>query len=66
MSSNQIFRLPDVIAATGLSRSSIYAAIRSGTFPERIALGQRAVGWLSKDIEVWIEGRKKISRRDRG
>lgn len=50
-----ILRLPTVKARTGLSRSSIYLRIASGTFPKPISLGSRAVGWLESDIEQWIE-----------
>jgi prophage regulatory protein len=52
-----ILRLPQVRARTGLSRSSIYLALSRGEFPQRIGLGQRAVGWLESDIENWISAR---------
>jgi len=44
MSPDRILRLPAVKAATGLSRSTIYARISEGTFPAPVALGGRAVG----------------------
>jgi prophage regulatory protein len=53
----QIVRLPDVIRRTGLGRSSIYAAIRRGEFPRPIKIGPRAVGFVSSQIDGWIEGR---------
>ena len=49
-----ILRLPDVMARTGLSRSSIYAYIRRGLFPKPIELGPRARGWVEGGIEEWI------------
>jgi len=52
---NSILRLPDVIAVIRLSRSSIYNAIKAGTFPRPISLGARAVGWRSEDIHNWLE-----------
>ena len=52
---NSILRLPDVIAMIRLSRSSIYNAIKAGTFPRPISLGARAVGWRSVDIHNWME-----------
>lgn len=52
-----IKRLPDVIKQVGYSRSSLYAKVKSGEFPAPISLGSRAVGWLSTDIEKWIEQR---------
>lgn len=55
-----ILRLPDVKNRTGLSRSTIYNAMKSGDFPCPINLGARAVGWISSDIDEWISTR--ISR----
>ena len=52
--SNTILRLPQVKVRVGLSRSSIYAAVARGEFPQPISLGARAVGWLESDIENWI------------
>jgi prophage regulatory protein len=57
MAQQSILRLPDVKARTGLSRSSIYNAIKQGSFPNHVSLGARAVGWLSTDIEQWIASR---------
>jgi len=54
MTNIQIQKLPQVMALTGLSRSSIYAFIQKNTFPKPIRLGERAVGWLSSEIENWI------------
>ena len=49
-----VLRLPDVKALTGLSRSSIYAAVSKGTFPSPVRLGARAVGWRLAAIEQWL------------
>lgn len=54
---NKILRLPDVIARTGLSRSTIYLRISERQFPRSITLGPRAVGWLEADIDAWLEER---------
>ncbi len=52
-----ILRLPQVKASTGLSRTSIYEFVKSGTFPRLVALGARAAGWLESSITEWIDGR---------
>ena len=57
-----ILRLPQVMARTGLSRSTVYAKIASAEFPEPINLGSRAVGWLSDEIEAWLVERVEASR----
>ena len=47
----KILKLPQVIDKTGLSRASIYAFIKEGKFPKQIKLGERAVGWLSNELD---------------
>jgi prophage regulatory protein len=49
-----VLRLPQVIDRVKLSRSSIYARIAAGTFPQPFALGPRAIGWLQSDITDFI------------
>ena len=57
MQSPQIVKRPEVEAATGLSRSSLYRLAAAGQFPRPIQLGPRAVGWLQSEISAWIEQR---------
>ena len=51
----QIFRRKDLEERLKLSRSSIYAMMAEGEFPKPIRLGRRALGWLSDDIEKWLQ-----------
>ena len=64
MSDKTIWRLPVVMARTGLGRSSIYDKIGKDEFPPPINLGPRAVGWLADEVEEWIQGRIDASRSD--
>jgi prophage regulatory protein len=57
-----IVRLPKVLDRTGLSRSSLYQKMSNGEFPKPLSLGRRAVGWLARDVDEWIESRVKLSR----
>lgn len=59
-----ISRRKKVEARTGLSRSSIYAGIKAGTFPAPISLGEKAVGWLDHEIDDWIAARVTASRSE--
>ena len=60
-----ILRLPAVRARTGLSRSTIYARIRKGLFPQTYPLGGRIVGWLESDVAAWIEDKiQRVDHRD--
>ncbi|MFZ0747286.1 MAG: AlpA family phage regulatory protein [Terracidiphilus sp.] len=54
-------RLPDVKGQTGLSRSSIYAKIATGSFPTAVPIGIRAVAWIEEEVQEWI--RKQIKKR---
>ena len=57
-----ILRLPQVMARTGLSRSTIYLRISKGQFPKPISLGGRAVGWIEEEINSWLDEQIKASR----
>ena len=52
-----LYRLPEVMARTGLSRSTIYAMMEQGKFPKPVKLNQRANGWVSAEIACWIDSR---------
>jgi len=49
----RLLRLPQVIEATGRTRSSLYADVRAGTFPKPHKIGPRAVAWDAADIARW-------------
>ena len=49
-----VIRLPQVMARVGLSKSSIYAMAAAGTFPQPVAIGARARGWLQSEIADFI------------
>ena len=53
-----LMRLPQVVAETGLSRSTIYKMINAGEFPRPMKLGERINGWRGQDIAQWIESRR--------
>jgi len=58
----QLLRLPQVKATTGLSKSTIYARIAEGTFPKQIPLGPRLVVWVESDIQNWITEQVSAAR----
>lgn len=44
-----------------LSRSTIYANVKAGTFPPPVRIGARAVAWRLADVEAWLEARPVAS-----
>jgi len=57
-----MLRLPLVRDRVSLGRSSIYAAIKKGTFPPPVRLSERAVAWVESEIEAWLASRIEASR----
>lgn len=57
-----VLRLPDVLARTGRSRSSVLRDVEAGRFPKPVKLGQWSVGWLTAEVEKWLADR--IAERD--
>ena len=60
---NQIIRLKEVVAVTGVSRSVIYAKLNpqskcyDATFPKPIKLSVNCVDWSALEVNQWIERR---------
>ena len=58
----RFLRLPEVMARTGLSRSTIYVRLEQGRFPRPVSLGARAVGWIEAEVDEWMRERIEKSR----
>lgn len=54
---DHILRLPEVLRATGLSRSTLYRQVAAGKFPPPAKLGLLAVGWSSAEVQNWMAAR---------
>ena len=54
-----ILRTPDVMKATGLSRTTLWRLERSGRFPKRVRLGPNSVGWVERGVSGWIDARPR-------
>ena len=52
-----MMRLPEVEAATGYSRTTIWRREQAGEFPKRRKIGPHLIGWRSDEIEAWIRAR---------
>ena len=60
----RFLRLPEVLARTGLSRSTIYVRLDQGRFPRPVSLGARGVGWIESEVDEWMRARIAASRSD--
>ena len=50
-------RWPQVKAATGLSRTTVWRLEKAGQFPRRRLLGAKSVAWLQSEISAWMQTR---------
>ena len=62
MSSSKLLRIRQVLAMTGLSRSSLYRELRAETFPDGVRLGPQSVAWREHEVEAWIAERSPRSK----
>jgi len=56
-SHQRIIRKPELLNMIGLSAPTIWRMEKAGTFPKRLRLGGNSCGWLSTEIDAWIEER---------
>jgi len=62
--SAMLMKLPDVMRETALRRSSIYAAIKAGSFPRPVRIGRRAVARRAEEIAHWRDALPRASELD--
>ncbi|MBU8974786.1 AlpA family phage regulatory protein [Lysobacter sp. MMG2] len=64
-SPSRLLRFAEVKHRTGLSRTSLFRAIRAGHFPAPIALSlgerSRCVAWPESSVDAWIASRIKVA-----
>jgi prophage regulatory protein len=47
-----LLRVKSVQDLTGLGKSSLYASMRDGLFPNPVKIGKRAVAWKASDVDL--------------
>jgi prophage regulatory protein len=55
--SDRLLRLPEVEAATGLKKSTVYLLMSRGTFPRCVPLTARSVAWSESQVQQWVQNR---------
>lgn len=54
----RILRMKQLVERTQLSRATLYNLIATDpTFPKKIQLSARSVGYLESDVDAWIASR---------
>ena len=53
-------RLPQVLAMTGLSKTTLHRLEAAGRFVSRRKLSERAVGWDVAEVEAWLAARPAV------
>jgi prophage regulatory protein len=51
-----------VLNRTGLSRSSLYRLHAAGSFPRRVRISERSVGWIESEVDAWLDSKITGSR----
>lgn len=58
----RILRVKDLVSRVGLSRATLYVLMGTdSTFPRKIALTQRTVGFYEHEVDAWLASRAQLS-----
>ena len=50
---HEFWRLPRVLAETGLSKPTLFRRIKAGKFPKGFKISTRAAAWSAAEVENW-------------
>ncbi|GAB7535781.1 helix-turn-helix transcriptional regulator [Burkholderia sp. 3C] len=57
----RILRMKQLIECTNLSRATLYVLMSSDpTFPKKIKLTARSIGFLESEVDAWIAARAEL------
>lgn len=62
MTEYTFWRMPQVEAATGYSRPTIYRLMENDGFPTPIPIGPRARAWISTEVRAWMDRKVAAAR----
>ena len=52
----KLIQMPEVLARTGLSRTTLFRFRRAGVFPEAVRVGANKVAWREAEVVAWMDG----------
>jgi len=47
----------EVVSVLGVGRTTLWRLVKDGEFPSAKKISAGRVGWLSTDVEKWVESR---------
>jgi prophage regulatory protein len=53
----RLMRLDETCEMAGIKKTTAYKMMNEGIFPKPVNVGERAVRWVSTEIETWIKDR---------
>jgi prophage regulatory protein len=53
----QMLKLREVSARTTMERTTIWRAVRKGTFPRPLRISKQRVAWRESEVEAWLASR---------
>lgn len=57
----RILRVKHLVERTNLSRATLYVLMANDpTFPQKIRLTARTIGFLESEVDAWIESRAQL------
>ena len=62
MSNSKILKVKQVAEEINVSVPQVYKLVSLGRFPKPIKLGERGSGWLTSEIDAWLQSR--VDARD--
>ena len=54
---DRLLRLPEVEAASGLRKSTVYLLMKRGEFPRCVRITPRCVAWPESKVLQWVQDR---------
>jgi prophage regulatory protein len=57
-----LLRLPQVLARVGLKTTRFYQLVGDGDFPKPVRIGDRAVAWISTEVDEWVTAQAQKPR----
>ena len=62
MSNSKVLKVKEVAEEINVSVPQVYKLVSLGRFPKPIKLGERGSGWLTSEIDAWLQSR--VDARD--